>query len=180
MSSYEVMYFALPGRAEAVRVMLHAAGIDFTDTTFGFKEWPTIKPTTPLGSVPVLKIDGKEYTQSMAMARFAAKKAGFYPEDPLEALKVDEAIDIVAELLSKVPKCEDKDEMKKLREEFQKETMTKYAIFLENRVQMSGGNSIASSPSVADLILKTTIGAIETGFWDYIDTKFFDQYPGIM
>lgn len=64
MVKYELIYFNGAGRAETIRIMLHAAGVDFEDTRFAFNEWQEIKPTTPLGSVPVLKIDDAEYCQS--------------------------------------------------------------------------------------------------------------------
>jgi len=52
------------GRAETIRILLHAAGVDFEDTRFSGPEWPEIKPTTPLGFVPVLKVDDVPYCQS--------------------------------------------------------------------------------------------------------------------
>ena len=65
MTTYELSYFNGAGRAESIRVMLHAAGIDFKDNRFSGPEWPAIKPTTPLGAVPTLKIDDVTYCQSL-------------------------------------------------------------------------------------------------------------------
>jgi Glutathione S-transferase, N-terminal domain len=48
--SYELVYFGIPGRAENIRILLHAAGIDFTDTHIKFEDWMTMKPTTPFGN----------------------------------------------------------------------------------------------------------------------------------
>jgi len=62
--SYELTYFDGPFRAEPIRIMLHAAGLDFKDIRFGFDEWDAIKPKTPLGVVPTLKIDDIIYCQS--------------------------------------------------------------------------------------------------------------------
>jgi prostaglandin-H2 D-isomerase / glutathione transferase len=64
-ASYEVCYFDAAGRAEAIRVMLHAAGVEFKDNRLKGPDWPTIKPTTPLGAVPTLKIDDVTYCQSL-------------------------------------------------------------------------------------------------------------------
>jgi prostaglandin-H2 D-isomerase / glutathione transferase len=63
-SNYEVTYFDAKGRAEAIRVFLHAAGIEFKDTRMKRDEWPEIKPKTPLGFVPTLKINEVTYSQS--------------------------------------------------------------------------------------------------------------------
>jgi prostaglandin-H2 D-isomerase / glutathione transferase len=84
--------------------MLHAAGLEFTDTRFAGKDWPTIKAATPLGFVPNLKVNGKTFCQSKALMRFAGKKSGMYPTDDLEALAVDEAIDTLDDLASQAPK----------------------------------------------------------------------------
>lgn len=100
----ELIYFDFAGRAEPIRIMLHAAGIDFIDTRIDGKDWPAIKPTMPLGFVPVLKIGDQEYTQSVALMRFAAKKSGCYPSDDIQALVVDEVMDSVNELMSKAPR----------------------------------------------------------------------------
>ena len=100
----ELVYFDVPGRAEPIRIMLHAAGIDFVDTRISGKDWATIKPTTPLGFVPILKMGGKEYSQSAALMRFAAKKSGCYPTNDIQALVVDEVMDSINELMSKAPR----------------------------------------------------------------------------
>jgi len=103
MPSHEVVYFDSAGRAEAIRILLHAAGIEFKDTRVKRDNWFTFKPMTPLGQLPLLKIDGNEYCQSRALERYVAKFAGWYPSDPLEALKCDEAADTISEIVDKVP-----------------------------------------------------------------------------
>ena len=103
MPSHELVYFDLTGRGEAIRILLSAAGVDFKDTRYTFAQWPEIKPTIPLGQLPVLKIDGKDYVQSIALTRYAGKLAGWYPSDPLAALKCDEAAETMSEMMAKIP-----------------------------------------------------------------------------
>lgn len=179
MPEHELIYFDGPGRAETIRICLHAAGVDFTDTRFTGKEWPAIKPTTPLGSVPVLKVDGIAHCQSVALARYAGKLGGFYPGDPLAAMVVDEVTETLNELMSVAPKSKDAEELKKLREEFQATAMKKYATFLESIIERNGGSGFVSSPSIADLLLKGTVESVQSGNWTGIDPKFFDDYKGI-
>ena len=115
-----------------------------------------------------------------AMARYAAKLAGFYPDDPLEALAVDEAMDCMNEVVSKFPwMAATEEEKKSKREEFQKTTMKQYADFSEKKIQLAGGSSFASSPNVADVMLMTQVAPIESGNYDYIDKDFYAAYPGI-
>jgi glutathione S-transferase len=180
MVKYELDYFDGAGRAETTRLMLHLAGVEFEDKRFGFAEWPEIKESTPLGAVPVLKVDGVDYCQSVAMTRYAAKLAGFYPDDPLEALAVDEAMDCMNEVISKFPwMAATEEEKKSKREEFQKTTMKKYADYYEKKIQLAGGSSFASKPNVADAMLMTQVAAVISGMYDYIDKDFYSAYPGI-
>ncbi|KAI2507742.1 glutathione transferase [Fragilaria crotonensis] len=178
-ASYEVSYFDAPGRAEPIRVMLHAAGVEFKDNRFKPPEWPATKPTTPLGAVPTLKIDDVTYCQSLALARYAAKLAGFYPADPLEALVVDEVMDTCNEILNGLF-ASFPQEKKRKRLEWQEGPLTKCTNLIESRIQASGGVSVAKAPSVADLMLKGVVDGIKRGFFDYIDATFFDNYPGIL
>ena len=173
---HELVYFAFKGRGEAIRVMLHAAGVEWKDTTFEFSEWPAIKPTTQLESVPILKLDGTTYSQSLALMRYAGKLAGFYPDDPLEALKVDQALDSLSEVMSKAPRSKDDEELKKLRMEYQNGVLTKYMTYFESTIE---GNGFASTPSIADLAISHLVHDIQDGHWTHIDTDFFEQFPKI-
>jgi glutathione S-transferase len=56
----------------------------------------------PLGAIPVLEMKDIRYCQSMALVQYAAKQAGHYPEDPSEALVVDEFMDACCEIQVKV------------------------------------------------------------------------------
>lgn len=60
-----------------------------------------MKSTLPCGQLPVLEIEDGESTQivdqSNAILRYVGTMGGLYPKDPLLAMKVDQAIDIVEE-----------------------------------------------------------------------------------
>jgi prostaglandin-H2 D-isomerase / glutathione transferase len=179
---HEVVYFNGPGRAEAIRVCLHIAGADWKDTRI--TDWPALKPTTPLGSMPILKIgsdgdDAEPFThcQSVALARYAAKLAGMYPDDPLQALYVDEVMETANELASMFPRkgSLSDDDFKAARQDFQKTTMTRVADFLESIIQSNGGGSSVAKgrASVGDLMIHGMVQMI-------VDTDFFKTYPGIM
>lgn len=60
--------------------------------------------------------------------------------------------------------------------------MTQTFSWIEGIIQDNGGTYVSggNSPTYADLTIALTVPAIETGFWDHIDTNFFDQFPGIM
>lgn len=177
---HSLLYFDGAGRAEAIRILLTAAGVDWEDKRFAFAEWKELKATTPLGSVPVLTIDDVQHVQSVALARYAARLAKWYPEDPLEALCVDEVMETLNELSSDAPKSGDPQELYKLRTAYQDGPMTMVAAFLEGRILANGGCGFTKDPSVADLLLLSTVQAVRSGNWNHIEMTFFEQFPGIM
>ena len=191
--SHELLYFDGAGRAEAIRILLHIGKVDFTDTRFKGEDWPTIKPTTPLGFVPVLKIDDVSHCQSMALLRYAGKLAGWYPTDPIESLIVDEVLDTLNELMSGVPRKAthangDEGKYKELRQEYQNTTLKHCLRFVENFIitnakknpQSKGVYIVGNSPTIADLALSMTHKSIAGGDWDHISPTVFVDYPLIV
>ncbi len=70
----------------------------------------------------------------------------------------------------------DPEEFKKLRQEFQKDAMTKYWKYIEGIIQDNGGSlTNGNSPSYADLMIAQSIPSIQSGSWDHVDTNFFDD-----
>lgn len=52
----------------------------------------------PMGQIPVLEIDGKQYHQSRAIGRFLAKKGNLYGSNDFEALEIDATVDSMDDL----------------------------------------------------------------------------------
>eukprot|EP00049_Salpingoeca_infusionum_P002725 m.59193 g.59193 ORF g.59193 m.59193 type:complete len:210 (-) comp11756_c1_seq2:115-744(-) len=176
--SIKVTYFNGAGRAEAMRVLLHLAGIDFEDERIAGVDWPTVKPTMPLGQMPVLTVDGKPHTQSMAGARYAAKLAKVYPEDPLQALKVDEFVEIVSELSLIVPKGGD--DLKEKREQWVETTLKKYLAYLNAHFEASTSGWIVDDFTWGDLIVAGLCQAIQSGTWDHVQASVLTGYPALL
>eukprot|EP00283_Hemiselmis_rufescens_P008916 CAMPEP_0173430538 /NCGR_PEP_ID=MMETSP1357-20121228/8932_1 /TAXON_ID=77926 /ORGANISM="Hemiselmis rufescens, Strain PCC563" /LENGTH=201 /DNA_ID=CAMNT_0014394893 /DNA_START=299 /DNA_END=904 /DNA_ORIENTATION=+ len=177
MSKITLTYFNAPGRAEAIRVALFTAGVAFEDKRFGgVEEFMKAKPTIPGGSVPIIEIDGKVYTQSAAIARWAGKKSNLYPKDELAALRVDEVIDICADISAKTPTSKDEAEKKKLREEFAAGFMKVKMDLLES---YCGGGTIAggSDITLGDLTVASMVDSVKTGNFDHIPGTYMDSYP---
>ena len=53
---YELIYFGMNTRADAHRALLKHAKVPFDDKRITGPEWGKIKPTTPCGGAPTLKI----------------------------------------------------------------------------------------------------------------------------
>ena len=68
--SIKLTYFNIEAAAEPTRLALALAGQKYEDDRIEFKDWPTLKPKTPYGALPLMVIDnGPVKTQSMAMLR---------------------------------------------------------------------------------------------------------------
>jgi glutathione S-transferase len=88
MPAYKLTYFNGRGRAEIIRLVFAAAGVEYEDIRMERADWPAIKPTTPFGQVPVLEVDGVKFCQSNSIARYLARKfhlAGKTDEDQARA-----------------------------------------------------------------------------------------------
>ncbi|CAJ0564186.1 unnamed protein product, partial [Mesorhabditis spiculigera] len=93
MSTYKLTYFPLRARAEVARQLFALAGQKFEDVRVPFEDWPKVKPETPYGQLPVLEVDGKTLAQSVTIARFLARRFGYYGADEFEAAQIDEFAD---------------------------------------------------------------------------------------
>jgi len=196
--SLSLMYFDLTGRAEAIRQAFVLGGIPFEDKRVAFSDWAKVKPTTRSGQMPEIKIDGRVYSQSMAILRYAGKLARLYPTDPVDALAVDEAIAIANEMESAVSilfsmdlickGMSDKDKAKRkvvVGEALAEDKLPPIFARLEQLVRESPSGWIAgtSGPTVADLVVAGTVEffsgpAVRYGLKEGLVTKA--TYPGLL
>lgn len=82
-TSYELLYFPFPGRAEPIRLLFALAQVAYTNT--GVTNWPELKPKTPLGQLPVLieRSDGgeRQIAQTPTILRHLARVFDLYGAD---------------------------------------------------------------------------------------------------
>ena len=101
---------------------MFASGIKHTDKFLLFSEYQEVKSTSQdwawKNGLPVLGVDGKEFTQSLAQLRYAGKKAGLYPTADVDALAVDEILDITQDILTRSPSDSDENVKLKKRAEY--------------------------------------------------------------
>ncbi|KAK9738178.1 Glutathione S-transferase, N-terminal domain [Popillia japonica] len=95
-------YFDFRGLGESIRYLLRYAGIDFEDIRITFEEWPKLKPTTPFGQMPLYEEKGKTINQSLAIARYIAKKANLVGRNEWEDLEIDAIVDTINDIRQKV------------------------------------------------------------------------------
>jgi len=86
---YKLVYFYVRGRGQALRYICADHDIPLEEQDTEFKDWPTVKPTTVFGQLPVLHDGGFEVAQSNAILRYVSRKHGLYGKNEQEQAKID-------------------------------------------------------------------------------------------
>jgi len=88
MVQYKLYYFPVRGRGDFLRYIFEYGNIPYEEITikFDLAEWrSTTKQKMPMGVLPVLELeDGRQLSQSLAIARYLAKKHGLLSDDDFE------------------------------------------------------------------------------------------------
>jgi glutathione S-transferase len=184
MTHYKLTYFDTEnGRAEPVRLAFHIGGIEFEDHRFPFSEFAEVRKSTPFNAVPVLEIDGVKITQCTAMCRYVGKLAGLYPQDPMQALYCDEAMDATEDMVGRLVTTFGLkgEELKEAREKLVKGWLTTFLEGFERLLERGGGEYLADGRlTVADLKLLTPLRTMTTGHVDHVPKDLCEQVaPGV-
>lgn len=184
-------YFPSPrlvptGRGEAVRVALHAASISFVDKFLIYSDYQELKEKTEdwtwKNGLPILSVNGKEFTQSLAALRYAGKKSNLYPKDDLEALAVDEILDIAQDVLTKAP--HDSNETIKLakRAEYAAGKMhSLFSLLAQRAAQTSSPWIVGSEMTVADLaVYYSLFKMLRDGDFDGLPATYIEAWPSLV
>lgn len=190
-STLRLHYFPFPGRAGAIRDALRIGGIGFEDVhlspdrfreqkaagTLQFGSFPALEITTPRGTVSA--------TQSNAILRFVGRQTGLYPvEDPLLALKVDEALEFGEDINHAIgPSISEKDDVQRMamRKVLAEETLPRLAGLFEKLLVANGrtGFVTGNTLTVADLKLYWLADKLTNGTLDGIPKTQLDGYAAI-
>jgi glutathione S-transferase len=172
MTQYRLTYFDIDGgRAEPIRIALHAAGIAFEDRRLSFQDFGATRKQYRFRCVPVLEIDGKAFTQSIPLARFAGKLAGLYPDDPMQALCCDEAMGAVEDVTTHVGRTlgMQGDELRAARMGLVDGWLPVYLKGLAELLKRGGGKYFADGRlTVADMMVAGLVGWLSHGALDHI------------
>uniref|UniRef100_A0A0K8TV03 glutathione transferase n=1 Tax=Epiphyas postvittana TaxID=65032 RepID=A0A0K8TV03_EPIPO len=94
-------YFPIKALGEPSRLLLAYGGEGFEDKRVTPEDWPAYKPKTPFGQMPVLDIDGKQYAQSYAIARYLGRKYGLAGADIEEDFEIDQNVEYLNDIRAK-------------------------------------------------------------------------------
>ncbi|XP_072389821.1 glutathione S-transferase-like [Diabrotica undecimpunctata] len=158
MPHYKLTYFNVTGRVEPARVMFHYGEIPFEDVRIEHADWPSLKPKTPFGELPVLEIDGKKYTQGVSLARYVANIVGLVGKTNEENLEIEIAVNIVSELLITAYEFhyEPNEEKKKQNLKKLNELMDKYLPVLDEAARKNEGHLVTNRLTWADIFFVTS------------------------
>merc|ERR1712039_651084 len=172
MPTIKLTYFNLEAAAEKVRLAFVITGTAFEDNRIDFADWKELKPSTPHRQLPLLEVDGKVYSQSGAMLRYAGKlgDGSLYPES--KAFEIEEVIGLSEDLARawnpalsvgmrpktighEFPDDESKAaKVKAMREKFVAEDLPKFLGFFSTILEKQGtGFFCGDKPTIADLMI---------------------------
>lgn len=169
------------GRGEMVRLAMILGKQEFEDDRISFKQWPALKPKTPLGSVPVADIDGQKVVQTMALLRYFGKQSGLYPADAWKSLMVDQVIETVVDLQESIfaSMGQDEDGRRVARQKMLKEDVPRFWGGAEKMLESisDGPFVLGGNVSIADICITALYLLLKSQFLDFIPIDGLDGYP---
>jgi glutathione S-transferase len=178
-------YFDFDGsRGETARIALHLAGIPFEDRRIAQKDWPAQRDRMPFQALPVLEVDGTQIAQSNTINRYVGKLAGLYPKDDLQAARVDEVMDAVEDISTKIGqtmRMEDAAAKRAAREALVAGPLPRYLQQVEARLKAGGGEWFAENRlTVADLKCYYWVRWLKSGALDHIPADLVDKHAPLL
>ena len=188
----KIIYFDMPfWRAEISRLSLFMSGIEFEDVRITsddnsyLKEHGKLKDGTsiPFRQLPVLIINGQSIAQSGGIARICGKLSGMYPEDIIEAGKVDQIIDTVTDMnvmLNLSMRENDPIIKKQMRAQLTNEDLPRYFGYLEKIIEANSSDwFVGENMTIADIAVWSFLGWIAQGVLDDIPPEVIHPFEGL-
>ncbi|TGZ72151.1 hypothetical protein CRM22_002263 [Opisthorchis felineus] len=163
---YTLFYFHFRGRAEAIRMILHANDVHFEDVRFSMNEWPERRNQIPGSRVPLLQVkktktqEVANYVESMAIARMLAKRFNMMGDSEEEYYKVERMVGECADLDKEFytaffAAADQKEEMLK---KSMREAVPKMLDLISKSISESGGKFVAGDKvTLGDICLLTSM-----------------------
>ena len=184
-----LVYFPVPGRAEACRVALAFSGLEWEDVEVTGVRFEIMKNDgeLPWDMLPILQTPEGTIAESSAILRFVGHDVDLVPEDRFQSAKVDEFIDGMGPLataLNTTFGISDEDERIRLRKELflPQGAGTKNLALLQRKVSQSDTGWAAGTDemTIADLKLFTELFALFSGNYDGIEASVISDYPQLL
>jgi glutathione S-transferase len=171
------------GRGEAARLVMHLGGIAFEDKRIAGKDWPALRDKMPFQAMPVLEVDGKMIAHSNTINRYLGRLAGLYPKDDWQAALVDEVMDAVEDVSTRIGNTMalEGEAKKKAREALAAGPITRFLQQIEARLKAGGGEwFVEKRLTVADLKCYLWIRWLKSGALDHVPADIVDQHAPLL
>ncbi|XP_002730920.1 hematopoietic prostaglandin D synthase-like [Saccoglossus kowalevskii] len=114
MPTYKLHYFNLQGRGEIIRLVFAAAGVEYEEIQYEFKDWPTVKGNFPFGKLPCLEVNGDYLPESNTIARYLSNEFGLAGKTKWDKARVDMITDALVDVTEAIfRRFQEKDEKRK-------------------------------------------------------------------
>jgi len=153
-------YFPINGKGSLIRCMLVTAGIKFTDHCISMEEWGSMEKPTEVfeyGQLPILEVDGKYYSQCMAIEMMVGKKLGFLGCNAWECYEICNVVCAREDIFALCAPIfalfiqENKDNLEK-NMEIVKEKLPKFLTIFCNKIKCKTGKYLCGDNlSIADM-----------------------------
>jgi len=170
-------------RGETARLAMHFGGVAFEDRRIARNDWTELRDTMPFQSVPVLEVDGKVIAQSNTINRYVGKLAGLYPKDDWQAALVDEVMDAVEDITTRIGNTIrlEAEAKKNAREALAAGPVPRFLEQLEARLKAGGGEwFVEKRLTVADLKCYIWVRWLKSGVIDHIPADIVDRHAPLL
>jgi len=170
-------------RGEVPRLAMHLAGIAFEDRRIVRKDWPGVRDSMPFQALPVLEVDGQVIAQSNTINRYIGKLAGLYPKDDWQAARVDEVMDAVEDISTRIGQtiALEGEAKKKAREALATGHIPRFLQQLDARLKLGGGEwFVERRLTVADLKCFLWVRWLKSGALDHIPVELVDRHAPLL
>jgi glutathione S-transferase len=177
-------YFDFDGsRGETPRLALHLGGIPFEDRRIKRGDWAAVRDQYPFHALPVLEVDGRMIAQSNAINRYVGKLAGLYPKDDWQAAIVDEVMDAVEDITTRIGGTFglEGEAKKKAREALAAGAIARFLQQFQARLEAGGGEwFVEKRLTVADLKCFLLSRWLKSGALDDIPADIVDRHAPLV
>jgi len=176
--TYKLYYFNIMARGEPARIMFAYKGVKYEDVRIEFQDWPQWQAKMPFGEIPVLEVDGKMLSQSMAINRYLGRVFGMAGANDWEAAQCDMLVDGITDVFNNLrPWFMEKDEEKKnqIWNNFENEHLKPFLGLYEKFLKQTGtGHFVGNTMTWADVVLFHFIG-----WWYHKNPEVLKPHPEI-
>jgi len=184
MPKLVLTYFdADTSRGEVARLAMIAGGVPFEDRRIPRKDWPALRDSMPFQAMPTLEVDGQVIAHSNTINRYVGRLGGLYPKDDWQATRVDEVMDAVEDIATRIGGtiALEGEAKQRTREALAAGAIPRFLQQIEARLKAGGGEWFAENRlTVADLKCYIWVRWLNSGVLDHIPADIVSRHAPLL